>query len=79
MYPSVIFGANMLLLNSYPGQHSIGGSSKIPSVICYDSNGTILAVGEEASKMQADGASDNDLESESEDGWGREEIVKVEG
>jgi len=68
----------MLLLNSYPGQHSIGGSSKIPSVICYDSNGTILAAGEEASKMQTGGAED-DPESESEDGWGHEEIAKVEG
>ncbi|KAJ3840341.1 hypothetical protein F5878DRAFT_73983 [Lentinula raphanica] len=35
-------------VTSFPGQSSIGGSAKIPSIICYDKEGRVKAVGSEA-------------------------------
>ncbi|KAJ3971067.1 hypothetical protein EV361DRAFT_847593 [Lentinula raphanica] len=35
-------------VTSFPGQSSIGGSAKIPSIICYDKEGKVRAVGSEA-------------------------------
>ena len=31
----------------YPGQQKVGGDSKIPSVVCYDGRGNVVAVGSE--------------------------------
>ncbi|KAJ3971068.1 hypothetical protein EV361DRAFT_243889 [Lentinula raphanica] len=35
-------------VTSFPGQSSVGGSAKIPSIICYDKEGEVRAVGSEA-------------------------------
>ena len=31
----------------FPGQQTVGGDSKIPSVVCYDADGKVVAVGSE--------------------------------
>lgn len=31
----------------FPGQHKVGGDCKIPSVVCYDETGNVVAVGSE--------------------------------
>lgn len=31
----------------FPGQQKVGGDSKIPSVVCYDEDGEVVAVGSE--------------------------------
>ena len=31
----------------FPGQQTVGGDSKIPSVVCYDADGEVVAVGSE--------------------------------
>lgn len=31
----------------FPGQQTVGGDSKIPSVVCYDADGNVVAVGSE--------------------------------
>ena len=35
------------LLSRFPGQQKVGGDSKIPSVVCYDGDGNVVAVGSE--------------------------------
>ncbi|KAF8632108.1 hypothetical protein AX15_002039 [Amanita polypyramis BW_CC] len=40
--PPVIQG-----VTQFPGQHKISGDSKIPSVVCYDEDGDVIAVGSE--------------------------------
>jgi hypothetical protein len=35
-------------LNSFPGQEGVGGDSKIPTIIYYDSQGEFRAAGAEA-------------------------------
>ncbi|KAF8885943.1 hypothetical protein BD779DRAFT_1441940 [Infundibulicybe gibba] len=48
-------------VNRYPGQEHAGGDSKIPTVIYYDTDGEVCAVGAEAtSEEMADEASEND-------------------
>ena len=32
----------------FPGQQKVGGDSKIPSIVCYDEHGNVVAVGSEA-------------------------------
>jgi len=39
--------AHLGFLSRFPGQ-AVGGDSKIPSVVCYDKNGKVVAVGSEA-------------------------------
>ncbi|KAF8625644.1 hypothetical protein AX15_005275 [Amanita polypyramis BW_CC] len=34
-------------VTQFPGQQKIGGDSKIPSVVCYDESGSVVAVGSE--------------------------------
>lgn len=41
------FRNNSRLLFRFPGQQKVGGDSKIPSVVCYDENGLVVAVGSE--------------------------------
>ncbi|KAF8883232.1 hypothetical protein BD779DRAFT_878374 [Infundibulicybe gibba] len=48
-------------VNRYPGQEHVGGDSKIPTVIYYDTDGKVCAVGAEAtSEEMVDEASEND-------------------
>lgn len=35
------------LLIRFPGQHKVGGDCKIPSVVCYDGTGSVVAIGSE--------------------------------
>ncbi|KAF8333721.1 hypothetical protein F5887DRAFT_893234 [Amanita rubescens] len=35
-------------VTQFPGQQKVGGDSKIPSVVCYDESGNVVAVGSEA-------------------------------
>ena len=35
------------LLSRFPGQVKVGDDSKIPSVVCYDKDGNVVAVGSE--------------------------------
>lgn len=35
------------LHSRFPSQQKVGGDSKIPSVVCYDENGHVVAVGSE--------------------------------
>lgn len=37
-------------VNRFPAQEHVGGDCKIPSIICYDANGTVRAVGAEATQ-----------------------------
>jgi molecular chaperone DnaK (HSP70) len=46
--PSVYTGLPTLISFSYPAQESVGGDAKIPSVLYYDQNGLVRAVGAEA-------------------------------
>ncbi len=39
--------AHLGVPSRFPGQ-AVGGGSKIPSVVCYDKNGKVVAVGSEA-------------------------------
>lgn len=32
----------------FSGQHSVGGDSKIPSIVCYNAEGVVAGVGSEA-------------------------------
>ncbi|KAK2462941.1 hypothetical protein APHAL10511_005139 [Amanita phalloides] len=34
-------------VTQFPGQQKVGGDSKIPSVVCYDETGNVVAVGSE--------------------------------
>ena len=36
-----------LALQRFPGQARVGGDSKIPSVVCYDADGGVIAIGSE--------------------------------
>jgi hypothetical protein len=45
---SVCLGLPTLMSYSYPAQESVGGDAKIPSVLYYDRNGLVRAVGCEA-------------------------------
>jgi hypothetical protein len=38
----------LTLISSYPAQEHVGGDSKIPTVIYYDQDGNVRAVGAEA-------------------------------
>ncbi|KAK2462937.1 hypothetical protein APHAL10511_005135 [Amanita phalloides] len=35
-------------VTQFPGQQKTGGDSKIPSVVCYDQGGNVVAVGSQA-------------------------------
>lgn len=37
----------LMLLSRFPSQQKVGGDSKIPSVVCYDEDGNVVAVGSE--------------------------------
>jgi hypothetical protein len=41
-----------MVAGSYPGQQSVGGAAKVPSVLCYSHAGDLLAAGEEAVQYQ---------------------------
>ncbi|KAG1734631.1 hypothetical protein EDB19DRAFT_1896424 [Suillus lakei] len=59
-----------LLGHRFPAQEHVGGDCKIPSIICYDSNGTVRAVGAEATQEY--------IEEEIEDnGWVKLEWWKL--
>ncbi|TFK50906.1 hypothetical protein OE88DRAFT_1630799 [Heliocybe sulcata] len=45
----------ILTVTSYPGQTSTGGDSKIPSVMYYDDEGVVQAVGQEAENLAESG------------------------
>jgi len=40
--------AGTILVGSYPAQERVGGDAKIPSIMYYDRNGSVRAVGAEA-------------------------------
>lgn len=58
-------------------QQSVGGNSKIPSIICYNSNGSVHAVGEEALQVQQPEDLDSD-EDDNSDNVNLQRVVKVE-
>lgn len=65
----VVFrGALLLFLNClrFPAQEQVGGDSKIPTIIYYDENGEVKAVGAEA-------MGENLEESVQEEGWTKAE------
>lgn len=65
----------------FPGQQSVGGNSKIPSVICYNSNGSVRAVGEEALQVRPEELSGISEDSDSDEDWDNvnvERVAKVE-
>ncbi|KAF8885939.1 hypothetical protein BD779DRAFT_1471330 [Infundibulicybe gibba] len=57
-------------VNRYPGQERVGGDSKIPTVIYYDANGKVRAVGAEAT-------SGGTVDEASENGWYKAEWFKM--
>ncbi|PPQ99006.1 hypothetical protein CVT24_003488 [Panaeolus cyanescens] len=57
-------------VNRYPGQDRYGGDSKIPTIMWYDSAGTVRAAGAEALLDQATVAAE-------EEGWIRAEWFKI--
>lgn len=50
--------------SSFPGQEKVGGDAKIPSVIYYDSQGDVKAVGGEARNLDDWVLDDSDDETE---------------
>ncbi|KAG2153166.1 hypothetical protein DEU56DRAFT_868614 [Suillus clintonianus] len=64
------YSIGYLLRHRFPAQEHVGGDCKIPSIICYDLNGTVRAVGAEATQEH--------IEEEIEDnGWVKLEWWKL--
>jgi len=60
--PRVAISVTQLLERRFPAQEHVGGDCKIPSIICYDEEGEVGAVGAEATQEH--------IEEEIEDnGW----------
>ncbi|KAI0316059.1 hypothetical protein OF83DRAFT_1060977 [Amylostereum chailletii] len=57
-------------VTKFPGQEHVAGNSKIPTIMYYDSHGTVMAAGAEA-----DGAAIIDLAED--EGWLRTELFKL--
>ncbi|KAG2358893.1 hypothetical protein BDR07DRAFT_1293671 [Suillus spraguei] len=57
-------------VNRYPAQEHIGGNSRIPSILYYDSNGTVRAVGAEAQQEHI-------IEMAEDEGWMKLEWWKL--
>ena len=48
LYRNILYPDSWHLCSSYPAQEHVGGDSKIPTVIYYDQDGNVCAVGAEA-------------------------------
>ncbi|KDQ59135.1 hypothetical protein JAAARDRAFT_192677 [Jaapia argillacea MUCL 33604] len=57
-------------VTTFPGQTSSGGDSKVPSILCYDGDGIVRAVGEEARQYCESGEAE-------ENGWIKVEWFKL--
>ncbi|TFK50898.1 hypothetical protein OE88DRAFT_1808443 [Heliocybe sulcata] len=57
-------------VTKFPGQNTSGADSKVPSVLYYDANGALQAIGQEAENLREDGETD-------ENEWIRVEWFKL--